>query len=82
MTDQEAIETILDYKPIFGWREYCKAIDIAVSALKEREERQKGCECCGLIYSISTDYGIPKEIERRIDNKYCPMCGRKLGDEK
>lgn len=82
MTYREAIETILDYKPIFGWREYCKAIEIAVSALKDCEEREEPCIMCSEFgnnrrWLVSQGNGMYVEYTYQ----YCPMCGRKLGDE-
>lgn len=46
------------------------------AALREKAEREKGCEACGLIYKLDGgSYGTEDEI---IDNKFCPMCGKRL----
>lgn len=94
MTDREALK-LLKY-PVYKWsmdwdeREdglsYTEAIERAISALQEREERSKGCEFCN-----TYDFGRCGIDEHRIfmaggnsrvdaddQFKFCPMCGRKL----
>ena len=44
--------------------------DSAISALKERDERSKGCECCIDLEGNS--------LPARQDRMFCPKCGRKL----
>ena len=68
MTDREAIERL----EICEWcgdcltcAEHDEAIKLAISALKEREERIKGCKQCEGLVEINL-------------YKYCPMCGRRL----
>ena len=75
------------------------AANLAIQALKEKAEREKGCEYCNAYKNIATiDYGETQIIVdlngdniRIFDNetpgicennkiKYCPMCGRKLGE--
>lgn len=62
--------------------------EAALSALQEREERRKGCECCNQhnalelgakVYNQSVSYyivgdGYPHSEKHR----FCPMCGRDL----
>lgn len=54
---------------------------LAVEALMEKQERDKGCDGCGLIYAIHAEsYGI-EDLDcanEPIDNKFCPMCGVRL----
>lgn len=63
------------------------AIDIATDALEEREERDKGCDFCRGMDSMSGVFG--GESDRggyragsftggSRDFDFCPMCGRKL----
>lgn len=64
MTDREANEVIEFVRAFI-------AIDNAVCALKEREERSKGCEFCNIEANENTmieDYGYV----------VCPYCGRPL----
>lgn len=45
----------------------------------EAEKRENGCEYCGLIYETSREnYDIPAAVDTTIENKYCPMCGKRL----
>ena len=39
----------------------------AIAALKEQQERERGCEHC-------------RGWDKRCGANYCPMCGRKLGE--
>ncbi len=73
-----------------------KALKLVVRTLLEAEQREKGCKYCQkLIYKKHfnpieiTEENIP-QIQRvqesvlfefvRLENKFCPMCGRKLGE--
>ena len=48
----------------------------ALAALREKAARGKGCDYCGFIYKLDCEsYGTVSDI---IDNKFCPMCGRRL----
>lgn len=68
MTAEQAIkslENIVEY-----WS--CKpteqqAAELAITALKEQQERERGCEHC-------------RGWDKRCGANYCPMCGRKLGE--
>ena len=44
----------------------CSA-ETALAALKEQQERERGCEHC-------------RGWDKRCGANYCPMCGRKLGE--
>jgi hypothetical protein len=63
--------------------------DIAISALKEQAEREKGCEYCNgnALKGVALTYfwGIPKvalhsgeELTESEKFKFCPNCGRDL----
>lgn len=73
MTDREAIETI-EYARAFNENHtrLMVALDCAVSALREREERQKGCSFC---------YTDARHNPFTSDYNFCPICGRKLKEE-
>lgn len=87
MTNREAIEYIElechTCKGFYAPENECIAVPQdcfeskrhAISALQEREERGKGCECC---CDEDWKYGLDHIFP---DYKYCPMCGRKLGDK-
>jgi len=52
------------------------AFETALEALREKAEREKGCEACGLIYKLDgAAYGTVDEL---VDNTFCPMCGKRL----
>lgn len=84
MTDREAID-ILKYErgmfPPYFDRDV-EVFDVAISALQEREEREEPCIMCSGFGSnrqwlVSQGNGMYVEYTYQ----YCPMCGRKLGDE-
>ena len=66
-----------------------RAIDMAIAALREQEQREQGCDWCNDLQSrpchacsIGYDHfdcgkGHPRF--KMLPYKYCPMCGRKLG---
>lgn len=70
---------------------------IKIEALQEKAEREKGCEYCNESkdFDVAGDSGANIIKERRvayiktvwlygdalIEIKYCPMCGRKLGEK-
>jgi hypothetical protein len=45
------------------------AIQTAVKALQEREERARGCEFC---------LNTPEDVAKILGRNYCSKCGRKL----
>lgn len=85
MTDREAIEfftTELEYSiPGLIMSEedklYIKtfndASELAIQALKEREERSKGCKNC-----TAGDGEFTVLLEKWGEDNFCPICGRKL----
>ena len=98
MTNLEVIENIavLDsirfiMLPSERRKEMCDALKMAMQALREQAER-KGCEVCN--GSLPCDNGcdgfcdicdVPevwKTIHKTGQYNYCPMCGRKLKEDK
>lgn len=90
MTREEAIETLANL-PRASFAKYntppfYEAIDMAVSALREQEERSKGCRLCKgakYIYGelsasghVDDDHDFVHELYG--DLPICPMCGRRL----
>lgn len=71
MTDREAIE-IIEFARAFNndRTRLMRALDIAVSALQEREERSKGCPFCIDLYG--------NLLPEKPDRKFCKYCGRRL----
>lgn len=87
---QEAIDMIA--KGLDVHCELAKQIpmcEIVLAALREKQERQKGCEYCtdlsrykGFGYAEYFHQTAPDEAyEISIEVKFCPNCGRKLEDE-
>ena len=76
MTREEAIwrlENCLDCTDCFTCGSHDDALVLAVAALREQEERSKGCRFCKAYESL---------LKRGADLvKFCPMCGRKLDKE-
>ena len=65
-----------------------EAISLAIEALKEKTEREKGCEyCVNLTESATTlsfkakGNGVKVVFDCDFDMEYCPKCGRKLVSE-
>lgn len=59
MTDHKAIAIFTGLKMMVGTQAK-EACDAAISAIKEREERSKGCEFCGAkLYFKTTQYARP-----------------------
>jgi len=72
----EAIYALTAIRWGFSAADIKRHINVAIEALREKAEMENGCDYCGLIYKLDGDsYGTDSEI---IDNKYCPMCGRRL----
>lgn len=46
MTREEAVEAIECNRPTSGYQMLREALDITISALREQEERERGCEYC------------------------------------
>lgn len=65
---------------------YIEALDMAISALREQEERSKGCEFCKgakYIYGELSASGHVDDDHDFVHEQYgdlpiCPMCGRRL----
>ena len=74
MNNEEAIEILKDIYPsrkqiVTGeYPDVAEALDIALSALRAQEEREKKCEWCNKYMPDS---------ERHI-YAYCPICGKNL----
>jgi hypothetical protein len=99
MTREEAIKRLEDtFEAWEGWVRKCpqdapasllnKALDMAISALREQEERSKGCEFCKgakYIYGELSASGHVDADHDFVHEQYgdlpiCPMCGRRLED--
>lgn len=94
MTDREAIEILQEE------HDYCQelsyvinAIKQAITALQERDDRERGCECENhtITHPYTNGYSIEVDPKRKeiaiwlsdecvavMDCAFCPMCGRKL----
>ena len=101
MTREEAIKRLED--TFEGWNMWVmdndspaskmsKALDMAISALREQEERSKGCEWCESRNKKTKDFKCGDLLARGVvehtfwgdgrwytkEPKFCPMCGRRL----
>lgn len=82
MTREEAIwrlENCLDCTDCFTCGSHDDALVMAIAALREQEERSKGCEWCWHFqsdpqYLVSRGDGMYEEVTFKL----CPVCGRKL----
>ena len=86
---ETAVETLSEIEYYGGFRGRTKAAQalydaciLAVTALREQEERERGCEYCnGLPFSQMEDFTMPNASKKDYDIvtiRYCPMCGRRL----
>jgi hypothetical protein len=62
-----------DYGLCFGHK-WMQAYEMAISALREQEERSKGCSAC------DGGFGDNTMVFYAGGYKHCPMCGRRLED--
>ena len=106
MTREEAIKILEEYPcstgevdgdtcaVVFdaGLDETEAALDMAIAALREQEERSKGCEWCESLDKKNRDFKNGDILARGVvehtfwgdgrwymqEPKFCPMCGRRL----
>ena len=87
MDIQEAISEFKMENALLGVRNPMKVArnDLAISALQEQAEREKGCEYCEQVITtvkmnFETDsiLGESKWFSSTRSPKFCPMCGRRL----
>jgi hypothetical protein len=75
----------IDYSGIYDCELNERVTEVALTALREKAERSKGCEYCQSENGQGTDiwhgnqlsvgYGVYRAI------KFCPMCGKAVGNE-
>lgn len=73
MTTEEAIKAIqihLAYSPMYSMPKTREALEMAIAALREQEERSKGCEHC--LSKINKDMMLAHGFA------HCTDCGRRL----
>ena len=76
MTNEEAIFDLEQFAlaPIGDGDLHRESVELALSALREQAERDKGCEYCSGNPNIYS--GNCKSIVENVP--FCPMCGRRL----
>lgn len=72
MTREEAINYIQPIADSASLPRYAEALNMAISALREQEERSKGCSAC------DGGFGDNTMVFYAGGYKHCPMCGRRL----
>ena len=75
MTREEAIERLEFHKQVWmmvGGLDLSKVLDMAITALREQEERSRGCSAC------DGGFGDNTMVFYAGGYKHCPMCGRRL----
>lgn len=59
-----------------------EAISLAIEALKEKAEREKGCDFCNAEYAVMSGSRMSSElIHKGCVAKFCPNCGKRLVSE-
>ena len=53
------------------WQADIKALDMAIAALREQEERSKGCHRCNT-------FDKERRLQVNLLADFCPQCGRRL----
>lgn len=79
MTDKEAIERLkicVDCGDCLTCKAHDNAIELAIQALQEREERRKGCKNC-----TAGDGEFTVLLPKWGEDDFCPKCGRPLKEE-
>ena len=88
MTNAEAIFDLEQFAlaPIGDGDLHRESVELALSALREQAEHDKGCEYCKqVIATVKMDFetdsilGENKWFSSTRRPKYCPMCGKRLG---
>lgn len=74
----EYLAPITEHPTMTG--QYCKNLKVAIAALREKAEREKGCEYCHSRFGIAThhitDSGMKAGTNKNVN--FCPMCGKRL----
>lgn len=84
MTREEAIkrlETCDECGDCLTCAEHDEAVQMAIAALREQEERSKGCEFCAeTLKRFDHVLAVADYCEDDIvyEPRFCPMCGRRL----
>ncbi|MFA5675426.1 MAG: hypothetical protein WDA65_02790 [Christensenellales bacterium] len=64
--------------------EICDALKTAMQALREKQEREKGCAVCSCEYhqelcaEVVRYHSSDFATQEKVDVHYCPVCGRRL----
>lgn len=60
------------------------ALEVAIEALREKQEREKGCAVCSCEYhqelcaEVVRYHSSDFATQEKVDVHYCPVCGRRL----
>ena len=90
MTNEEAIFDLeqFSFSPIGEGDLHTESVELALSALREQAEHDKGCEICN--GKLPCDNGcdgfcdicnvpdVYRTVHKTGHYNYCPMCGRRL----
>ena len=89
----EYLEPISKHPTMTG--AYCEHLKVAIEALHEKAEREKGCWACREVYEVGfvnlgsriylerdeTGYVISDRFDNTVEAYCCPMCGKSLKEE-
>ena len=82
MTREEAIRFANYAQDMEKLQDVKEFYALAEAALREQEERERGCEYCnGLPFSQMEDFTMPNASKKDYDIvtiRYCPICGRRF----
>jgi hypothetical protein len=65
-------------KPVIAWHMTEEEKSIVLDALREKQEREKGCEYCEKAKRNKYFRPIDKATMCGLPLRFCPMCGKKL----
>jgi hypothetical protein len=86
---ERAIAEFIALRECFSARELKGHVDMAIEALREKQERENWCEWCqeppsewklgDKIVGFTTQYyEYGDDASHYVRNKFCPMCGKRL----
>ena len=81
MTNEEAIFDLeqFSFSPIGDGDLHMESIELALSALREQAERNKGCDFCAADYVIMSGSRMTIDgMHKGCTAKFCPNCGKRL----